>query len=147
MQFPVSIELHRSRHLSVLLILFHCLAAACVIALPWSWLVRLLVLTLIGWSLRQALLPSRIVGLRLSGHDGLDCLLTGDQRIPAFVLSDSTIFSQLIVLRLRIGEEERISQIALLADQMSGEQFRILRLWLRWHAEPEPEKLEAKEVE
>ena len=143
MQFPVSIELQRSRRFFVLLLLFHCLAAACVIALPWSWLVRLLVLALIVWSLQQTLLPSRIVGLRLSGRDGLDCLLTGDLRMPAIVLSDSTVFSQLIVLRLRIGEEERISQIILLSDQMSGEKFRILRLWLRWHAEPEPEASEA----
>lgn len=143
MQFPVSFELHRSRRLFVLLLLFHIFAAACVIALPWSWLVRLFVLLLIGWSLRQALLPSRIIGLRLSGYDGLDCLLIGTQRMPAYVLSDSTVFSQLIVLRLRIGEEQRVSHITLLPDQMSAEEFRILRLWLRWHTEPEPEELEA----
>jgi hypothetical protein len=52
------------------------------------------------------------------------------------VLPDSTVFGQLIVLRLRIGEKRRACHLALLPDQMTTEQFRLLRLWLRWHAKP-----------
>jgi hypothetical protein len=39
-------------------------------------------------------------------------------------------------LRLRIGEETRVSCLVLLPDQMPAELYRLLRLWLRWHAEP-----------
>jgi hypothetical protein len=34
---------------------------------------------------------------------------------------ESTVFSQLIVLRLRLGEAKRVSSLVLLPDQMSAE--------------------------
>jgi hypothetical protein len=134
-QFPVHIELHRSFHLSLLLVLFHALAAGCMIALPWLWPLRSVLLVLVGVSLGYALRPARINGLQISGRSRLDCLLVGGSRIGVAVLQDSTVFNRLIVLRLRIGEEKRVSKLVLLPDHMSADQFRLLRLWLRWHAE------------
>ena len=134
-QFPVSIELHHSVFLLFLLILFHVLAAGCVVAVPWSWLLRSALLVLVGFSLWNALRPSRILGLRLCGRDTLEGILLGGYRETLSVLPSSTVFGRLIVLRLRIGEEQRASNLALLPDQMTREQFRVLRLWLRWHAE------------
>ncbi|MFZ4536821.1 protein YgfX [Propionivibrio sp.] len=136
MQFPVSIELHRSHLLSLLLVLFHTLAAGCVIALPWVLPLRAVLLVLIGLSLWHAMRPGRIVGLRIGARDRLDCLLADGSRVAVTALPDSTVFIRLIVLRLRIGEEKRVSRLSLLPDTMSAEQFRLLRLWLRWHAEP-----------
>jgi toxin CptA len=133
-QFPIFIELRRSRFLVFLLLLFHSLAAACALALPW--LLRLALLGLIGLSAWRSLQPSKIVGLRLSERGGLDCLLTGSERTTALLLPDSVVFNQLIVLRMRIGEARRIVSIPLLPDSMSAEQFRMLRLWLRWRGEP-----------
>ncbi|WP_366504470.1 protein YgfX [Propionivibrio sp.] len=136
MQFPASIELQRSPLLTLLLVLFHTLAAGSVIALPWDWLLRSVLLLVIGWSLWHSLRPPRILGLRISGRDGLDGRLADGDRVALTALPDSTVFTRLIVLRLRIGEEKRVSSLALLPDQMSAEQFRWLRLWLRWHTEP-----------
>ena len=133
-QFPVSIELHRSRFLSFLLVLSHALAFACVFVLPWPW--RLPLLALIGVSFWRAWRPSLFRVLCLCGADRLDCCLLDGSRAALEVQADSTVFRLLIVLRLRIGDEKRISSLTLLPDQMSGEQFRALRLWLRWHAEP-----------
>jgi hypothetical protein len=133
-QFPIAIGLHRSTLLSILLVLVHGAAAACLIALPWSWALRSVPLLLLGLSLGYALRTSRIIGLRLCGRDRLDCLLADGRRVAASVLPDSTVFYRLIVLRLRIGEEKRVSSLALLPDQMSAEHFRLLRLWLRWQA-------------
>ena len=130
-QFPVSIELHHSVFLLFLLILFHVLAAGCVVAVPWSWLLRGALLVLVGFSLWNALRPSRILGLRLCGRDKLEGILLGGYRETLSVLPSSTVFGRLIVLRLRIGEEQRASNLALLPR----EQFRVRRLWLRWHAE------------
>ena len=113
MQFPVFIKLHRSYRFTALLSLFHILAACSVIVVPLPWLVRMSLLVLVGLSLWQVLRPSRIVGLSISSHDGLHCLLADDQRIPASVLADTTVFGQLIVLRLRIGNEKRASNVTL----------------------------------
>lgn len=136
MQFPVSIELQRSHFLTLLLVLFHTLAAGAVIALPYDWLLRSVLLSVIVWSLWRSLRPPRILGLRISARDGLDARLADGNHIALTTLPDSTVFTRLIVLRLRIGEEKRVSSLALLPDQMSAEQFRWLRLWLRWHTEP-----------
>ena len=95
-------------------------------------------LALLGLSLWQVLQTSRIVGLSISSRDGLHCLFADDQRIPAIVLADSAVFGQLIVLRLRIGDEKRASNVTLMSDHMSANEFRIFRLWLRWHTQPEP---------
>ena len=114
----------------------HAVAAGCLVALPWSWLLRGVFLLLLAGSLGYALRPPRIIGLRLAARDRLECLLADGDRAAATVLADSTVFSRLIVLRLRVGEEARVSSLVLLPDQMPAEQFRVLRLWLRWHAEP-----------
>lgn len=136
MQFPVSIELQRSHLLTLLLLLFHALAAGSVIVLPWGWLFRSVLLGVIGWSLWHSIYPHIIIGLRISGRDGLEARLADGNRVALTALPDSTVFTRLIVLRFRIGQEKRVSSLALLTDQMSAEQFRCLRLWLRWHAEP-----------
>ena len=136
MQFPIAIGLHRSILFSVLQVLIHAVAAGCLVALPWSWLLRGVFLLLLAGSLGYALRAPRIVGLRLAARDRLECLLADGDRVAATVLADSTVFSRLIVLRLRVGEEARVSSLVLLPDQLSTEQFRALRLWLRWHAEP-----------
>lgn len=136
MQFPVSIELQHSHFLTLLLVLFHTLAVGSVIALPCDWLLRCVLLLLVACSLWYSLRPPRILGLRISGRDGLDACLADGNRVAIMALPDSTVFTQLIVLRLRIGDEKRVSSLALLPDQMSAEQFRWLRLWLRWLAEP-----------
>ena len=132
MQFPIHIELRRSRLLSILHLLFHALAAGCVLVLPLHWTFHGLLLILLGMSAWRTQRPPEILGLRLSERTGLDCLLPGGERIAAQLLPDSTVFGLLVVLRLRIGEAARISNFALLPDSMSVEHFRLLRLWLRW---------------
>ena len=136
MQFPIRIELHRSTLLPFLLVIFHGIAAACIVALPWpiSW--RLIVLLPIGGSLVYALRRPRIAGLRLAARDRLECLLADGSRVATKVRPDSSVYSRLIVLRVRLGEEKRTRSFIIFPDQVSAEDFRQLRLWLRWHAEP-----------
>jgi len=131
-QFPIHIELHRSRLLVFFLLLFHALAVVSVLVLPWSWLLRSVLLGVIGVSAWHALRKPKILGVRLSAQGGLDCLFAGDVRSAASLLPDSTVFNQLIILRLRIGDARGAINLALLPGSMSAEQFRVLRLWLRW---------------
>ena len=101
-------------------------------ALPWHWTLLSPLGILLGVSLWRALQPTEIVGLRLSERAGLDCILPPGERIAVQILPDSTVFRQLLVLRLRFGDTGRVRSLALLPDSMSSEQFRVLRLWLRW---------------
>ena len=136
MQFPITIALRRSRLLVLLLVLLHGLAAGCVGVLPWPWPLRCALLFALGASLVYALRPSPILELRLRAPDRIDALLADDNRVGLSPQTDSTVFGQLIVLRYRLGEVKRVRSLALLPDQMSAEEFRLLRLWLRWYSAP-----------
>jgi hypothetical protein len=138
-QFPIQIELRRSRLLLVLLLLFHVFALACVLVLPWPWALRAFLFYLIMLSAGYSVRVSRIVALRLSEQAEIECTVATGDRISAKVRPDSTVFSQLIVLRLQLDDEKRIRNLPLLPDSLSAEQFRVLRLWLRWHAKERAE--------
>ena len=136
MQFPITIELRRSRLLSFLTVLLHALAAGCLWVLPWPEEARLLLL-IVALSLAHALRPSTIVGLRLCERGELTLLFAAGDVIFGSVQADTAVFIQLIVLRVRDDENAgRLSSLVLLTDSMPPEQFRLLRLWLRWRVNP-----------
>lgn len=136
MRFPVFIELRRPVLLSAFLVLIHATAVACVVVLPWLAFLRFALLALIGFSLWRTLMVSPVVGLGLVDRNKMYCLTRAGDRSSATVLSGSTVFSRLIVLRLEIEGRRQVLKLPLLPDQMSTEEFRILRLWLRWRSEP-----------
>jgi toxin CptA len=134
-QFPIDIELRRSRLLFVLTVSLHALAAGSLLLLPWPpWPRYLLLATLVlsAWWTWQ---PSKVVGLQLAASGDLTCLLAGGGRLSPLVQPDSVVFKQLVVLRVRDRETGRIDSLALLPDSMSAAQFRLLRLWLRWRVD------------
>ena len=134
MQFPVFIELRRSVLLVLLLVLFHGTAIACIQAIPAGALPRGLLSALIAISAWASLRPTAIKGLRLCAHDRVEGVFSGGHCEVLNVLLETTVFVGLIVLRIRVGEGRRKRTLCLLPDQMSAEQFRMLRLWLRWHS-------------
>jgi len=137
-QFPIQIELRRSRLLLPLLLAVHVLALASVAGLPWPWEIRALPVVAIGVSAVSALYdaarPAGILALRLSDKRGIACIVAGGDPVPATVLPGSTVFGCLIVLRVRMGETGGVTSLPLLPDSMSAEEFRALSLWLRWQA-------------
>ncbi|EXI90873.1 MAG: hypothetical protein AW12_01405 [Candidatus Accumulibacter sp. BA-94] len=135
MQFPIHIDLRRSRLLSALTVLFHLLAAGCMLILPWPAALRYLLLPFVAVSAWYALRPSRFLGLRLRKGGELDGLLADGDSIPVLVHPGTVVFTQLIVLRVRDHDSGRGDSLALLPDSMSAEHFRLLRLWLRWRVE------------
>ncbi len=110
----------------------HALAAVCILYVPVVWYVRGALLPILAFSLWRALRPCEILSLRLSVGEGLSCCLDNGERIKATVLPESTVFVWLVVLRLRI-DEAGVRTLTLFPDQMSREEFRMLRLWLRWN--------------
>lgn len=132
MRFPIHIELQRSRLLLFVMLLVHALAAGCVFLLPWPLLPRGLLLALIACSALWAGRSSRVVGLCLAASGELVWLLgNGDQR-SVVLHPDSVVFSHLVVLRLADCEAGKREFLILLPDSISAEQFRLLRVWLRW---------------
>ncbi len=135
MQFPIQIELRRSPRLWWLTFLLHGVAAGCLLALPWPQGLLCVLLVVLALSAWHALRPTRVVGLRLGDRGDLLLLLAGGDELSVAVQPDTAVFRQLVVLRVRGDDQRRTDSLALLPDSMSAEQFRRLRLWLRWRAD------------
>ena len=117
----------------------HGTAAGCVTLIPLAGWVYALLLSAIAISLAYSLRPPGIVALVLSVNEGLSCQKKDGVRIHANVLSDSSVFVWLVTLRFQLDGEKRIRTLTLLPDHMSSEEFRLLRLWLRWNFKTEQE--------
>ena len=137
--FPVFIKLRRSLWCLFLLVFIHGTAAGCVALIPIVWWGYALAWLTIVTSLAYSLRTPEIAALVLSVNEGLSCLKTDGSRIHATVLPDSRVFVWLVTLRFQLDGEKRIRTLTLLPDQMSGEEFRSLRLWLRWSIKGERE--------
>ncbi|WP_291985396.1 protein YgfX [Candidatus Accumulibacter sp. ACC007] len=136
MHFPMHIALRRSRLLFVLNLVLHALATASVLLMPWPPSVRFLLLAPLALSLwQQAWRPSRVIGLSLAESGELTCGFANGEQISVRVQPDTVVFSRLVVLRVRDSGTARLDTLVLLPDSMPGEQFRVLRLWLRWRVD------------
>ena len=134
MQFPVFLELRRSRRLTLSLIAVHLAAAVSVLLLPLpAWACAVLPAPLVV-SLYRSLRRPAITGLRLGADGNLECLVADGAGVAAEVLPDTTVFRSLVVLRLRLAETRRTHHVVVLGDSIGVEQLRVLRLWLRWKA-------------
>ena len=131
MQFPIFIELRRSRLLDFSLCLAHAVAAACVgILLPSPFL---LLLGPVAVSAYFSFHREQFASLRLSEQGRLDCVLADGSVRECIILPDSTVFGSLVVLRLMTRKgATRPFHLVLLPDQMPPTQFRRLVLWLQW---------------
>ena len=141
MQFPLVIELRRSRLLVFLLVLIHGTAVVACWLLPWPLAWRGAVMLFVALSLLRALHPAYVVGLRLAAPDRLECRLADGHLVGATVQAQSSVFARLIVLRLRLDEEGkpgRFRALVILPDQLETQQFCRLRVCLRGLAGDEP---------
>ncbi|MBI3525846.1 MAG: hypothetical protein HY066_15240 [Betaproteobacteria bacterium] len=136
MRLPCDISLHPSRQLTLLLLLAHGGAVAVVFAIVLPVWLKLLLLAAIAASLGRILYRSygrqRIIRLILRGDGLLEYVRSNDQPGEARIHPNTTVTPWLSVLLLQQGK--RIEVLTVLADGLSREDFRHLRLWLRWHA-------------
>jgi hypothetical protein len=85
-----------------------------------------------AWS---CLRPSPFVGIRLGAHGDFALRHVSGAIVACQVQPETTVFARLVVLRVRDDRARRRS-LTLLPDSLSSEQFRLLRLWLRWRTDP-----------
>jgi len=133
-QFPISIELRRSFIHTLLTCAIHGTAVVCLITVPLDWYWRVVALPPIAACLWGSLRSSRFVLLRLAVKGGLSFFEVDGKRVDATLLPGSAVFTWLVVLRFLIDGERKACALTLLPDQMSRDEFRKLRLWLRWNA-------------
>ena len=133
MRFPVFIDLRRSNLLLGALAGMHAAAAGAFLAMPWPLLLQTALCLALAASLAhfiRSIRAPRIASLRLYENGALECLLPDGEHFPAIPLPDTTVFPWLVALRLD-ADGQKIS-LPLLPDHMSRDEFRRLRLWLRW---------------
>jgi toxin CptA len=136
-QLPITIGLHRSRFIDVFVAGSAGLASLFVLLFPCAVLIRWgLLLTI--WSI--ALVARRQCSLKFSAirleRDGqLSVILATDQEFTvAELLPGATVHPWLTVLRLKTGEG-CVFPLLLSGDSLSADDFRRLRVFLRWRAD------------
>ncbi|TCJ14751.1 hypothetical protein EZJ19_09215 [Parasulfuritortus cantonensis] len=71
----------------------------------------------------------------LRGHaDGRLEIRVGDDWHPATVGPDTVVLSWLVVMRYRMEGGRRHASLVVLPDSLPAQDFRHLRIWLRWQA-------------
>lgn len=133
MQFPVFIELRRSLLLQVLLAAMHAAAALCVWMLQADWVVRVLVSLPVFVSAGMMLRASWIVALRLS-ETALHVRTSDGVERSAFLCPGCAVFTGLAVIRLKREGETKSRSLVVFPDSIQQDDFRKLRVWLRWAA-------------
>ena len=136
MQLPVTLTLQPSRRLALLLLAVHGCALGVIAAITLPDWIKLALMLGIIWSAWRTLKSfrgrQRIVCLTLRRDGLLDYSRLNGEAGEARIHPHTTVTPQLTVLLLR--SSRRIEPLVLLADSLDTEEFRQLRLWLRWQA-------------
>jgi len=144
------ITLRSSRILAAVLVIAHGLAIGAIVfaALPVWWLTLMIVIGIFAslvfnlWSV----LPNRpgaIVIIALSEGGTLNIQDRRGHWFECRALGSTYVSRFLAVLNLQSLENGMVKRVVILPDMVNPEDFRVLRVWLRWKAKsPEPESIE-----
>lgn len=126
------VSIKPSRRLLLILTIAHIVAAGSVLVatLP-SWLTAAL-LVVVGASLARLRRPQAVSGLTLYGDGRLEIVGADETASEARVQPHTVVWAFLVVLLYR--QDGRLRSIVLLADSFDSNDFRQLRIWLRWRA-------------
>ncbi len=134
MQLPLTLELQPSHRLALLLAVAHlcALAAAWLLFIPWWTKFALLAAILAsgGYQLLRLNGRSRIRRVILKEGGRLEFSRVDGSSGEARIHPQTTVTPLLVVMLLR--RQGRIEALVLLPDALGAEDFRLLRLWLRW---------------
>ena len=136
MQFPIVIGLHRSRFLDGALLVTTTIALMAISFVPWPVVVSALlgvVVLLVAILAARALKP-QVQVLRIDNDGRISCRAGQDTALfPVRLCSGPSAHSWLTVLRLE-GEQGNY-RLLIAPDSLASEDFRRLRVWLRWRTE------------
>lgn len=147
---PLRITLRPSRQLAWLLgtVVPGCVAVALLLPLPrwvaWGLAVVLALCLLHAWARDVSLrLQSSFCALELDAHGCLRCRTRDGCWHEVQVLPTSTVTSWLAILNFRLEGRRFARHLVLLPDMLNGDDFRRLRVWLRWGVQGAEEEASA----
>jgi toxin CptA len=139
MPSTLRLKLRPSWRLAALLLVLHgaALGALWLLTFPlWARLsvIAALVASLVHALRDRALLLGGAAVVELDcGEDGALGFVQRDGTcLDAEVLPASAVHAGAVLLRVRAAGERRARSIVVLADSLEPEDFRLLRVWLRW---------------
>lgn len=135
----LSITLRPSCLLGLLLVAMHALALLSAWQVPLALVAKIGVAALLASSLALSLRQHvwragkrSVRAIRLTGECDLSLQGQDGAWLEAAILPSSFISPYLTVLNLQLEGERRARHVIILPDAMDSEQFRQLRVWLRW---------------
>jgi hypothetical protein len=129
---PLTIPLRPSRRLLLVQAIAHLVAGGAVlVSTIASWLAAALLL-LVGLSLTRQQRLSPVTAIVLRGDGNIDIVGADGTVIEAAVHPHTLVLSFLVVLLYR--QQGRLRSLVLPGDSLATEDFRQLRLWLRWQS-------------
>lgn len=135
MRFPITIGLRRSRLQEAVLLALALLASLAALFFPRPLPLRLALLLAIWgialWAWRR--LDPPLATLRLEADGRIQVAGDGQDFLPATTLPGATVHPWLTVLRLELADGRRCA-LLVTAGTTSPDEFRRLRVFLRWRA-------------
>ncbi|MBI1988389.1 MAG: hypothetical protein HYS65_01405 [Betaproteobacteria bacterium] len=137
------ISLRPSRILAATLVLAHGAAVAMVVLAGTApWLEAIAIAALVAslvFNVRQSALlrtADAVIGLEIASDDKFSIQTQRGGWIECEVLGSTYVISFLTILNLKRTDSGRITRAVILPDSLDAEDFRKLRVWLRWKRDP-----------
>ena len=141
----MKITLQPSRILTAILVLAHGAAIAMVAlaGMPlWLELIAIAALAAsLVFELRQTALlraPDAVITLEIASDDKFSIQTRRGEWIECELLGSTYVASFLTILNLKALDGGRSKHAVILPDSLDEEDFRKLRVWLRWKRDPQP---------
>lgn len=135
----LSIHLKPSYRLVGILILTHCLAALILWLLALPWLMQMILSIMLATSLiyylrKDACLSADNAIVTLAFSSEIPCTVTTrcGESVTCDVLPNTFVAPYLTVLDLKPTGKFLTCSVVILSDSIDAEEFRQLRVWLRW---------------
>lgn len=135
----MSIHIKPSLQLVILLSLVHFVATGLLWMLALTLGIKamgtfVLIISLIYYLKQDALLTANNAVVALALSDEMQCALTtrSGESIACSILGSTFVAPYLTVLNLKPAENFFTRSVVILPDSMDVEEFRQLRVWLRW---------------
>ena len=137
MQFPITIGLRRSRFMDFGLLFVALLASVAALAFPQTTIIQLGIcaVTWVAAGLAWRQLTPKFSAIRLERSGLVFVALSGKSEfLAAEILPGATVHPWMTVVKLKT-EEARSHALIVTVDSLNLQNFRRLRVFLRWQAE------------
>jgi toxin CptA len=136
----------RSLQLAAILTAGHCGVIALILLLEiapaWQTVIVALLVASLVYELRTTALrlgATAVIALRISSDHAFSVQTRRGGWHECEVLGSTYVTAFLTVLILRLSGARRVRSVVLMSDSMAAEDFRRLRVWLRWRPQANPD--------